>query len=105
MAFQFSVFAGIGSYPEARHLAELFCDSASLPRLEFRGPINNLPAFAGANKEKAMTLFRPLTRSFLLAATALALAGCGGMMTSAKPSNMVDFKGTLSGANEVPAKQ
>jgi hypothetical protein len=31
-----------------------------------------------------MTLFRPLTRSFLLAATALALASCGGMMTSAK---------------------
>jgi hypothetical protein len=52
-----------------------------------------------------MTLFQPMTRSFLLAATVLALAGCGGMMTSAKPSNMVDFKGTLSGANEVPAKQ
>jgi len=60
---------------------------------------------SGANKEKAMTLTRPATRYLLLAATAVALAGCGHMMTSEKPSNTVAFKGTLSGANEVPPKQ
>jgi hypothetical protein len=76
-----------------------------LPQQDVRGPINNFAGLAGAHKEKAMTLFRPTTRYLLLAATALALAGCGGMMTSAKPSNTVTFKGTLSGANEVPPKQ
>ena len=50
-----------------------------------------------------MNVIRPATRYFLLAATAFALAGCGGMMTAA-PSNVVTFKGTLSGANEVPPK-
>jgi hypothetical protein len=66
------------------------------------------PARAGANKENAMTLFQPARRYLLLAATAsaIALAGCGGMMTGAKPaSNTVTFNGTLSGANEVPPKQ
>jgi hypothetical protein len=76
-----------------------------LPQQDVRGPINNFAGLAGANKENAMTLIRPATRYFLLAAAALALAGCGGMMTSAKPSNTVAFKGSLSGANEVPPKQ
>ena len=50
-----------------------------------------------------MTVIRPAMRCVLFAA-AVALAGCGGMTTAAKPTNMVTFTGTLSGANEVPPK-